>query len=328
MTKPKEKKIAIIVGRFQAHELHEGYKKALEFAAENYEKVGVIFGVSYRKFTKANTLPPQLRLELHIDQLSGDLIKEGRFYTDFQYDHKSDLIWTKNLDDKIDNMLEYSEMEDMVFIIGRDSFDSYYNGKFKDKFVVFDAGISWVSSSITRDTLKDYDHARQQVTNIKDFAAGMIHAVANQYPRVDSTVDIAPVFVDTDGDWSVLLGRKATDEPGKFRFFGGFVDATDTSLEHAAIRELSEESGIVKEYNDMMYIASHKIQDWRYRDKSGDGIMTTLFKVNVKRRELDEAVASDDLAGQELKRVKIDDLLKVIVPEHMVLASLLQNRYQ
>jgi bifunctional NMN adenylyltransferase/nudix hydrolase len=85
------------------------------------------------------------------------------------------------------------------------------------------------------------------------------------------------VAILNDDNTKVLLGRKPTEE--KYRFIGGFVDPTDSSLEAAVIREGREEAGPLELVN-ISYVCSRLIDDWRYRGEK-DSIMTSFFAANV-----------------------------------------------
>ena len=64
-----------------------------------------------------------------------------------------------------------------------------------------------------------------------------------EYPRPAVTVDIV-LFCRAESDVEVLLIRRAREPfKGRWAFPGGFVDK-DESLEHAASRELLEETGL------------------------------------------------------------------------------------
>ena len=109
--------------------------------------------------------------------------------------------------------------------------------------------------------------------------------MSNQYPTVYSTVDIA-IFND-DGD--LLLGRKPHEE--KFRFVGGFVDIKDDSFEIAAKREALEETHLL--VDDLKYVRSMRVDDWRYEKITDRGIMTHFYKA---KRTHGHAKAGDDIA--------------------------------
>lgn len=64
-----------------------------------------------------------------------------------------------------------------------------------------------------------------------------------EYPRPAVTVDIA-LFCRAGSEVEVLLIKRAREPfKGRWAFPGGFVDK-DESLEHAAVRELLEETGL------------------------------------------------------------------------------------
>ena len=97
----------------------------------------------------------------------------------------------------------------------------------------------------------------------------------------------------------ILFGKKPNET--LYRFIGGFVDRSDVSWEHAAKREFMEESGGC-EIGDLRYVASSKINDWRYAN-SESGIMTTLF---LGKFMWGKVTPSDDIAS--LTWVKPEDI--------------------
>jgi bifunctional NMN adenylyltransferase/nudix hydrolase len=145
----------------------------------------------------------------------------------------------------------------------RDSFIPYYHGQFPTEELV---PTSYVSATELR------EECGRAVKVSADFRAGVIYASQNRYPTAYPTVDVA-VLRRTEGvGYEVLIARKPNEEG--WRFIGGFVDPSDSSLEAAARREVLEESGANVE--GFRYIGSHKIDDWRYHGEV-DGIMTTFL---------------------------------------------------
>ena len=140
------------------------------------------------------------------------------------------------------------------------------------------------------------------------YRLGAWHACKAQYPHAYQTVDIALLSEDESGVW---LGRK--DNEAQWRFFGGFTDPSDASLEAAARRELLEESGVEKCSNsDMEYVMSERVDDWRYKGQQ-DTIITALFLTHVS--EGDKIVPNDDI--YEVAFFKFSDIrMDSIVEEH------------
>ena len=75
------------------------------------------------------------------------------------------------------------------------------------------------------------------------------------YPRIDPAVIVGV----THGEW-MLLGRKSSWVPGRYSLLAGFVELGE-SLEHAAMREVSEESGVQLDHNSIQY---HSSQPWPF----------------------------------------------------------------
>ena len=139
------------------------------------------------------------------------------------------------------------------------------------------------------------------------YRLGAWHACKAQYPHAYQTVDIALLSEDESGIW---LGRK--DNELEWRFFGGFTDPADASLEDAASRELLEETAIQVSHNDLHYISSMRVDDWRYRGQN-DKIITAFFMAHELLGK--EPVPCDDIA--EIKYFELADITqKLFVPEH------------
>jgi bifunctional NMN adenylyltransferase/nudix hydrolase len=162
----------------------------------------------------------------------------------------------------------------------RDSFIPHYKGK--NTVLELEESGKYNATNLR-------EKASKVTINSRDFRAGIIYQSYNQFPVAYPTVDIC-VF-NENGE--VLMAKKPNEK--LWRFVGGFVDPSDVSLEHAAYRELQEETGgnlNVGTAKEFKYITSQKVDDWRYRgDESG--IVTTLFLV---RRLSGFASPSDDIA--------------------------------
>ena len=119
----------------------------------------------------------------------------------------------------------------------------------------------------------------------------------------------------------MLLGRKQGE--AYHRFFGGFVDPRDESLEAAAARELKEEAGTNVEiggHNSLIYIGSHRVDDWRYRSES-DKICTALF---VAPYQYGVPAPGDDIA--EVSWFDWSGFGETLMPEHYVIWEKFRTR--
>ena len=77
---------------------------------------------------------------------------------------------------------------------------------------------------------------------------------SDHFPRTDPAV----IVLVHDGDDSCLLGRQPVWPPGRYSTLAGFVEPGE-SLEHAVMREIREESGVV--VDDVVYRGS---QPWPF----------------------------------------------------------------
>lgn len=283
--------VGVIIARFQTPYLHEGHKALMDEVADNHDKLIIVLGVCpvrgsrknpYDYFTREKMIKREYP-EVVVLPLS---------------DHPSDIQWSENLD----NILATAcPAENFVLYGSRDSFIPYYSGRNK--------------------TIELPEHGDHNATELRqkyadkvfdsqDFRAGILYAYHNQYPKVYPTVDIA--VYRNDGK-EILLGKKPNNM--KWRLIGGYVDPTDEKLEDAALRELKEEAGPILVQN-MSYVLSKKVDDWRYRSEV-DKIITTVFRCEYVSGEFE---AQDDIC--ELAWHKVVDLAemiekKEITPEHV-----------
>lgn len=137
---------------------------------------------------------------------------------------------------------------------------------------------------------------------------GMETAAARHYPTSYQTVDVA--IINPEKQVVYMCHKKPGDLP---RFVGGFVDPSDKSLDHAAMRECLEETGCDVIHLEM--IGTYRIDDTRYRFEK-DKILTALF-VGTTR---DTPVPADDIC--EIEAVPLDRFDDIdVVPQHEKLRS-------
>jgi bifunctional NMN adenylyltransferase/nudix hydrolase len=251
----KDYDVGVIVGRFQIAELHEAHKAIIEEVMTRHKKCNIFIGVSPTLGTKESPL----------DFASRKFMIQKEFHEAVItpiLDNKSDIAWSKELDRTIRAIFPIGSV---CLYGGRDSFLRCYHGNFEAR--EFPASDYRPATDIRAEIGKE-------IKNCANFRKGIIYSTQNQYPRVHSTVDIAIVNEREE----ILLATKDSDQREDsdtvYRFVGGFVDAKET-LENAAKREAEEETGIYVG-DDLIFLGSFIVEDWRYRNSS-DSILTSFF---------------------------------------------------
>lgn len=280
----KSPTLGVIVARFQVPDLSEGHRFLIESVLAMHEKVLIVLGDTPARLTQSAPMPFELR-RLMVKAMYPQV---GVAH---QMDQPNDELWSSNLDTLI--TAKGGGSLGAILYGGRDSFIPHYKGMYR---VVQVAPVDCKSGEeIRRDTYP---------RDTSDFRAGVVWASKWKYPVSFQCVDMA--VVGPEG-W-VLCAKKSND--AGFRFPGGFVDPTDPSLEHAALREIREETGI--EPGTPTYIGSFRIADYRYR-KAEDSIMTALFLIPYL---FGAPIAGDDIA--EVSWQRLDDETRARMLPHYV----------
>lgn len=269
--------VAVIIGRFQVHELHIGHIKLINSVIERHKKVIIFLGVSPVIGTKRNPLDFDSRKRMLQQQYPNAVILSAP-------DRAEDKEWSEEIDRRIKEIYQTGKP---LLYGSRDSFIPHYKGSFD-------------TAELSTDTYYSGTEVRKEVSEevraSSDFRAGKIYQAYNRYPISYATVDIAPI----NDNNQLLLGKKPHES--KYRFVGGFVDPKDESYEIAAKRELHEEAGNNIEVDKMEYVCSMNMDDWRYRNEE-DKIKTILFKTKFLWGRIQP---SDDIS--ELKWFELEDL--------------------
>lgn len=285
--------IGVIVGRFQVHTLHSAHKGLIDHVFNKHQKVIIFLGVSSKLGSQNNPLDfISRRKMIQEDYPTVDILPI--------HDNRSDERWSQEIDRRI---REVAPMGGVILYGGRDSFIHHYKGRNKTQELECEDYYEFSGTTLRK-------KIAQTVISSVDFRAGVIYGCSNRHPSGFPTVDIAVVH-----EGKLLLGRKANET--KYRFIGGFFDPEcDASLEAAARREVSEETGGMTVEIDK-YIGSFVVDDWRYRGER-DKIITTLFQA---KKLYGPSLPSDDIA--ELKWFNLNHIsLFDIMDEHKPLMNM------
>lgn len=282
----------IIIGRFQVVEFNKIHKKLIGKVLRRHKKVAFFIGNNPAP-SDLNPIDLLFRFDL-VEETYGDKVSVLEMP-----DLPDDRIWSQELDRRI---LEIRP-EGSVTIYGtRTGFTERYSGRYTTE--VLEAPEEDLPDLL--DINSGWD--------IRSFRAGMLFAAMRRFPTVYPTVDIAVLNEDMS---EVLLARK--DNETRFRFPGGFSDPSDENFEMAAIRELMEECGDL-EVDNLVYLGSTQVDDWRYRNAS-DSIITHLYACTYVQGE---PVANDDIS--EVKWFSIKKLREdSFVHEHRMLWQMLKT---
>lgn len=290
--------VAVVVGRFQVPSLHPGHKFVINYALQRHDRVLVVIGCSPLPLSRRNPLDYETRA-----------IMISRYFPDVTIarieDSRSDEVWSNRLDEIIES---YFPSTPAILYGSRDCFFGHYQGKHPTELVEVQVDRNGQEYNAT--------DLREAIgpNGSPEFRMGMIYASKLPFPTSYQVVDTAII---KEQDQTVLLGHKVGDGE-KLRFVGGFVDPTDESLERAAKREVTEETGYI-ETADYKYLGSFRINDWRYRG-GPNAVMSAFF---FARYIFGHPQAGDDINA--LAWVPISELEDRIITEHLPLARVLKT---
>lgn len=294
--------VGVIIGRFQLDEPHVGHLELINFVLTKQQNVIIMLGIEKAPAGRKNPLDfanRKLMLQTIFPSVTIIPLENRRYNKD----------WSKSIDDVIP--LIYGNKKTVIYG-SRDSFIPHYEGKYPT--VELDSSEKY---NATNNRLA----ISRKIINTPDFRAGIIYSIYGQRGRLDSTVDVCGY--NENGE---ILMAKKPNEP-LWRFVGGYVDSTDESDEMAARREFNEETEC--SINDLKYIASRKINDWRMKG-SEHNIMTRLF---LGRKSMGMPKASDDIV--EVKWIHISEFsnfdgirTKVMVEHRELMAELVNQVYE
>lgn len=264
--------LSVIIGRFQTPYLHQGHLWLIKEAKKYSDKILILVGNTAAIGTDKDPLDFQTRklMLCEATDIHQDMILP-----------LSDMPSDKDWSDQIDRIIRKLGYNKAIIFGGRDnSIEDHYKGKHQVQ-IIDDFGL-YSSTALRKGTGMSNPKSSQ------DFRSGIIYHTQNRYPIVYSTVDM--ILYDENN--RVLVGKKGD----KFALIGGFIDPQDNSLQHAASRELKEETGIEIAPIMLKYFGSTKVDDKRYIGTK-DSIMTNVFTSfynklpdlnNIKDKEFSE----------------------------------------
>lgn len=293
----KSDALAVCVVRLQVPQMHTGHHYLLKSILAIHNNVLVVIGETEARLTAEDPLTFEMRKAMLLSVYPTVTVASLR-------DQPSDKLWSEDLDLLIDQQPKHIlDAGKPTLYGGRDSFLSHYQGRHRTFELPYITTV--VSGTGVREAVG--------VKHSPDFREGMIYASKHKYPVSYQCVDVAIL----DQENKVLLGQKKTDA-GLWRFVGGFVAPTDTSLEYAARREVREELGV--EPGDAVYIGSAQVHDHRYPESGTDRLLSALFTMQYS---FGSPQAADDL--DVCKWFNVDDVYQNLITEHRVLFSLLRR---
>ena len=279
-------RLGVIIGRFQTIELHAGHRSLIDMAIGQSSQVLVLISTSEALPSARNPLCFEARKNLLQQAYPQVLVLP-------LVDHPSDDVWSTTIDAIITR--EFPEYSSTLFG-SRECLALTYSGM-------------WPLVTIPSTTDERLSVVRRDSS---DFRSGVVWANSTRLALSYQTVDIALLRYP---EQTVLLGKKHRKDGTRWRFIGGFVDPTDSSLEGSALRELREEAGATLQCHELHYLGSFRIDDPRYRDEP-DAIMTAFFATYILGGT---PVPGDDI--DELQWFPLADIAELIIPEHRPLAE-------
>lgn len=303
--------VGVIVGRFQVDELHLGHCHLIEQVGYLHKKIIVVLGVSPCTPSQNDPLSYRIREQMilaHFEHIKWSIGEKILTIIPLE-DCRCDQAWSRKLDKAI---VPYIENETVYLYGSRDSFITCYSGQHKT-IEIEEFNPDWWGGRKSGTEIRE--EWKSKILSGAAFKRGIIHATQNRFPTVYSTVDVAVL-----NRGKVLLARK--EDSTEWQFIGGFLDTEDKNLRIAAARELYEETTIKIHPDRLRYIDSIQIDDWRYR-KGPDKIMTHFFLLSISS-DLIQPEAADDIV--EAKWIELDKIKDILIPEHLPLLELLENK--
>lgn len=304
--------LGVVIGRFQVDSLTSGHRALLKYVSDRHDRILVLIGERWAPASSKHPLSYMERAHMVREYFDHyDIRLSSNTAITSVVDQRSDIIWSKNVDQLISAKLSLIGKDRIPLAViygGKNSFIDRYHGVFETVTIPYTHSDS--GTKLRRFLIDDWNINQQQ-------RLGKMKTIINMPHKDILMVDAAVLCRDATGLLQLLLGRKHGEDG--WRLPGGHVDQWET-MEAAASREVAEETCVVTRNNDWVTVASNLVvDDWRIADSPDITYRTTLMEAFVIHQE---AFGSDDLA--EARWFPLLSLPS-IVEEHLPLIKLINE---
>lgn len=304
--KVKKKRVAVVVARFQLHELHAAHKALLNKILEDFDELIIVLGIPPLQQTSKNPLNLEMRKQMLKEEFSNYMHRVRIAYI---HNNKDDAAWSANLDKLISKLTKSNNR--VILCGGRDSFIPYYKtNKYEVKEYPEFYKEEYLSATSTRKEIANSTEFN------KDFRAGVVHSACNVYPACVPSVDLV---ILNDQKTHVLLGLHIDET--KYKFLGSWVRAGET-YEYACYRTAKTKANVIVE--NFMPLHSFTGFDWRFIGEDSD-LTTMLYECTILNNG--ESVLRAMGNFKRLKWVPLNKVVDNIINEHIKLAQYVEQKY-
>lgn len=294
--------VGVIRGRFQVPELHEGHRFLFSYVLQRHQDVLVILSDPYIS-NSADALSFAMQKMMIESTYPGRKLR----FAECSRIPSSRLMRSKVLDDVIER--EFPGRRAIIYG-SRESIVHSYDGRFEkhETPTIFSGSGTEIRKAI-------------EIVDSVEFRMGVIYSAVHRRPIGYPAVDVA--VVSKNRGCVLLVGW--AEEEGMLRFPGSFFEfGKDVSYEVAGVRCVAKElPGI--EIGTMRLVASHTIEDYRYK-RSQDGVITTLMAAPVAAPWIDGNPVPG-IGVDSAQWVDFEKVPSVLVEAHRPLGEIMVNKW-